>query len=156
MGDVVDSKNTQYMVKLKYIRPIKLPIVKKQKLAEFIPVIPLEEDKFIKGKVEGIARVFLPEFINFAKQLGFEVSGKKRIILKTDDDCAYLRLFVYAMVMQTLKDNILWGKLEDQILSMEPLALRYWASTFRNSYWKYNNRRKLLKIAKCFLEVEEI
>ena len=152
----MEDKNTQYMVKLKYIKPIKLPIVKEQKLAEFIPIIPLEEDKYIKGKIEGIARVFLPEFINFAKYLGFEVSGKKRITLKTDDDYAYLRLFVYAMVMQALKDNTMWGKLEDHILSMGPLALRYWASTFRNSYWEYNNRRRLLKIAKCFLEVEEI
>ena len=50
----MEDKNTQYMVKLKYIKPIKLPIVKEQKLAEFIPIIPLEEDKYIKGKIEGI------------------------------------------------------------------------------------------------------
>jgi hypothetical protein len=153
---VVIERNTQYMVKLKYIKPIKLPIVREQKLAEFIPIVPLEDDKYIKGKIEGTARVFLPEFINFAKHLGFEVSGKKRITLKTDDDYAYLRLFVYAMVMQSLRDKTTWGKLEDCIISMDALSLRYWASTFRNKYWKYKNRRKLLKIAKYFLEIEEI
>ena len=55
---VVIERNTQYMVKLKYIKPIKLPIVREQKLAEFIPIVPLEDDKYIKGKIKELQGYF--------------------------------------------------------------------------------------------------
>ncbi|NJE13748.1 hypothetical protein [Thermococcus sp. LS2] len=151
------GENIQYMVKLKYAKPAKLAVKREQKIAEFYPVVKVEAKKeFLRGKVEGRARVFLPEFLDFAKHLGFEVRGRKRLTLITSDDYNYLRLFVYAMGMQVLRDPVYWAKLEDHVLSMEPIPLRYWASTFKSAYWKYKTRRRVMKLARCFLEVEEV
>ncbi len=155
----MEEKIAQYLVKLKYAKPVKVPVKRTHKIAEFIPILPVESSKgieYLKGKTEGKARVFLPEFLDFAKHLGFEVKGKKRITLTTSDDYAYLRLFVYGMVMQVLRNPNQWTRLEDHVLNMEPIALRYWGSTFKKTYWKYKNRRNLMKIAKCFLGVEEL
>ncbi|WP_054840748.1 hypothetical protein [Thermococcus peptonophilus] len=173
----------EYQVNLKYIKKAFLPVTREQKLAEFMPVFNVTggegEQKKVSGKVEARARVYLPEFLNFAKKLGgfkveanesllkwlnlppskrerLEYSGSKRIVLKTRDDYAYLRLMIYGVVMSVLKDPNDWGQLEDYVLSMEPMALRFWASRFRNTYWKYKNRRKLDYLARRFLEVEWI
>lgn len=171
----------EYQVNLKYIKRAFIPVTREQKLAEFMPVFTVTgegEQKKVLGKVEARARVYLPEFLNFAKKLGFKVeanesllkwlnlspskrerfeyNGSKRIILKTSDDYAYLRLMIYGVVMSVLKDPNDWGQLEDYVLSMEPMALRFWTSRFRNTYWRYKNRRKLDYLARRFLEVEWI
>jgi len=155
----MEEKIAQYLVKLKYAKPVKVPVKRTHKIAEFIPILPVESSKgieYLKGKTEGKARVFLPEFLDFAKHLGFEVRGKKRITLTSSDDYAYLRLFVYAMVMQVLRNPNQWARLEDHVLNMEPISLRYWGSTFKKAYWKYKDRRKLMHLARLFLEVEDV
>ncbi|WP_240911617.1 hypothetical protein [Thermococcus sp. LS1] len=171
--------SVEYQVNLKYIKKAFLPVTREQKLAEFVPVFNVMgagEQKKVPGKVEARARVYLPEFLNFAKKLGFKVeanesllkwlnlppskrerleySGNKRIILRTSDDYAYLRLMVYGVVMAVLKTPAEWGQLEEYVLAMEPIQLRFWASRFKNTYWKYKNRRKLDYLARRFLEVE--
>ena len=138
--------SVEYQVNLRYIKKASLPVTRKQKLAEFMPVFNVMgtgEQRKVSGKVEARARVYLPEFLNFAKKLGFtveanesllkwlnlppsrrerlEYSGSKRIILRTNDDYAYLRLMVYGVVMAVLKTPAEWGQLEDYVLSMEPI-----------------------------------
>ncbi|WP_048146709.1 hypothetical protein [Pyrococcus abyssi] len=149
------SEGVMYMVKLKYIDKAKLPVRREQKLAEFLPVF-LTEGQKVPGRVEARTRVYLPEFLEFAKDLGWEVKGKKRITLTTHDDYAYLRLLVYGVVMSATKDPVKWDYLKDHVLSMESIPLRYWASKFKNVYWKYKNRGKLLYLARRFLEVETV
>ncbi|MDV3104679.1 hypothetical protein [Thermococcus waiotapuensis] len=171
--------SVEYQVNLRYIKKAFLPVTREQKLVEFMPVFSVMgagEQKKVLGKVEARARVYLPEFLNFAKKLGYrieakesllewlnlspsekerlEYSGDKRIILRTSDDYAYLRLMIYGVVMSALKTPAEWGQLEDYVLSMEPIQLHFWASKFKNAYWKYKNRRKLDYLAKRFLEVE--
>ncbi|ASI99610.1 hypothetical protein [Thermococcus celer] len=175
------ENSVEYQVVLKYIKRASLPVERTQKLAEFMPVFNVKgsgEEKRVTGKVEARARVFLPEFLNFARKLGFSVdasesllkwlnlppsrkakleySGSKRVVLKTGDDYAYLRLMIYSVVMSILKNPNDWGQLEDYVSSMEPMALRFWASKIRNTYWKYGNRRRLDYLARRFLEVEWI
>lgn len=169
----------EYQVTLKYVRKASIPVERIQKLAEFAPIFTVKGDgkeKRVVGKVEARARVYLPEFLDFAKKLGFEVEakedllkwlnmppstreklqyrGSKRIVLRTNDDYSYLRLLVYGVVMAVLKNPTDWGQLEEYVSSMEPLPLRFWASKFRNTYWKYKSRRKLDYLARRFLEVE--
>jgi len=173
------KNSVEYQVTLRYIKRALLPVERTQKLAEFMPVFNVKgtgEEKRVTGKVEARARVFLPEFLNFAKKLGFtveanesllkwlnlppskraklEYSGNKRIILRTSDDYAYLRLMVYGVVMSVLRNPNDWSQLEEYVSSMEPIALRFWSSKIRNTYWKYKNRRKLDYLARRFLEVE--
>ncbi|MFA4719498.1 hypothetical protein [Pyrococcus kukulkanii] len=149
------SEGVLYVVKLKYIKKANLPVKREQKLAEFLPIFITEGQK-VPGKVEVRARVYLPEFLEFAKDLGWEVKGKKRITLSTEDDYAYLRLLIYAVAMSATKDPVKWDYLKDHVLSMEPIPLRYWSSKFRNVYWRYRNRAKLVYVARRFLEVEMI
>ncbi|AEC52117.1 hypothetical protein PNA2_1202 [Pyrococcus sp. NA2] len=146
------SEGVLYMVKLKYIEKAKLAVKREQKLAEFLPVF-LTGGQKIPGKVEVRTRVYLPEFLEFAEDLGWEV--KKRY-LTTEDDYAYLRLLVYAVAMSVIKDPVKWDQLKAHVLSMEAIPLRYWSSKFRNVYWKYKNRGKLSYVARRFLEVELI
>jgi len=157
-----------YEVRLKYVKKIQLPVVREQRLAEFVPVFEANGKKESLGKAEVHTRVFLPEFLRFAKNLGFwvrepeqqtlsleGVSGfARRTKLFSNDDYAYLRLLIYGVVMSVLKKPSDWGKLEDHLVTMEPIPLRYWASKFRNAYWKYKNRKKLRFLARRFLEVE--
>ncbi|MCD6143898.1 hypothetical protein [Thermococcus sp.] len=153
------ESGNQYLVKLKYARPVKTPVKRKHKLVEFVPIVPVESSgktEYLRGKPEGVARVFLPEFLDFAKRLGFEVKGKKRITLVGRDDYAYLRVFIYAMVMQVLRTPNQWGRLEEHVLNMDPIPLRYWAATFKRAYWKYKDRKKLMHLARLFLEVEDV
>ncbi|ASJ17104.1 hypothetical protein A3L04_08495 [Thermococcus chitonophagus] len=138
---------TKYLIKLKYIKPMKLLFEKEQKLAEFIPFLPIEgENKYVKGKIEGKARVFLPEFLDFARKLGFNIKGK---VLEGENDENYLRLFVYAMVSQFVKSETERREIERTVMELPILALRYWASTFRNAYWE-GGRKRVRRISKCF------
>lgn len=140
-----------YLITLKYIKPCKQG---KSRLAEFSPLIPFNgAEPGIKGGIEVRARVFIPEFIKLAtKKMGFENSnnGKR---LKTDDAEAYLRIFVYAVVRQSIRSEAKTEKLK-QIIADLPLAdIRYWASVFRETYERYRTRRSLMKPARGFREV---
>jgi len=164
------DKEIGYEVRLKYVKKIKLPVVRDQKLAEFLPVFESNGKKSVSGKVEVRTRVFLPEFLEFAKRVGFSAKGADQQSLEfeeisvpivgrgtklfCDDDYSYLRLMIFGVVMSVLKKPAEWRRLEDHLLSMEPIPLRYWASKFRNAYWKYKNQKKLRFLARRFLEVE--
>ncbi|BAA29995.1 hypothetical protein [Pyrococcus horikoshii] len=139
----------KYLIKLKYIKPVQLAVNREQKLAEFYPIF---EDGTL-GKVEAKARVFLPEYSDFAKGLGFEVKKRR---MTTENDYAYLRAMIYGVVMGVLRNPGDWERLEERVLEMEPIELRYWASKFRNVYWKYKNMRRLMFLARRFMEVEMI
>jgi len=167
------NKEISYEVRLKYVKKIKLPIFREQKLAEFFPVFESNKKnkRNIVGKVEVRTRVFLPEFVAFAERIGFfakvsyptfKVDESKIFIQKKinrffcNDDYAYLRLMIFGVVMSVLRKPADWGRLEDHLLSMEPIPLRYWASKFKSVYWKYKDQKKLRFLAKRFLEVEWI
>ena len=168
------DKEISYEVRLKYVKKVKLPILREQKLAEFFPVFESNKKnkRNIVGKVEVRTRVFLPEFLRFANRVGFSAKTPRQQSLNLegitvsfvergtklfcDDDYAYLRLMIFGVVMAVLKSPAEWGRLEDHLLSMEPIPLRYWASRFKSVYWKYNDQKKLRFLAKRFLEVEWI
>ncbi len=174
------SEGVEYLVRLKYIKRASLPVLREQKLAEFLPVFQTVTERGVKkvpGKVEVRTRVYLPEFLDFAKRVGFEIDARESLLkwlnlppskrtrlemntrgvtLRTTDDNSYLRLMIYGVVMAYLKSPSEWDSLADRVLSMEPIELRFWASKFRNAYWKYKNRRILNYLAKRFMEVEGI
>lgn len=166
------DKEIGYEVRLKYAKKkVDLPVVRDQKIAEFLPIFESNRKKGASSKVEVRTRVFLPEFLEFAKRVGFFVKGANQQSIKFEeinvpivgkgiklfcDDYSYLRLMIFGVVMSVLKKPAEWRRLEDCLLSMEPIPLRYWASKFRNAYWKYQNQKKLRFLARRFLEVEWI
>lgn len=111
--------------------------------------------------------MFLPEFLNFAKKVGaihdeqislfqMENDRSRKLVLKVSDDYAYLRLMIYGVLMSVLKNPVEWGYLEDLVLSMEPLTLRFWGSKIKYTFWKAKNRRVLNYLARRILEVERL
>ncbi|RZN42179.1 MAG: hypothetical protein EFT35_01985 [Methanophagales archaeon ANME-1-THS] len=143
-----------YLITLKYIKPSKQG---KSKLAEFLPLIPLNNSEHNgRGAVEVRARVFIPEFTNFTKKLGFENRGNKRKVLRTDDGESYLRVFVYAVVRQSIRSEAKVEKLKRIIVDLPLADIRYWASIFRDTYEKYRTRGSLKKPARGFREVYDL
>jgi len=146
-------KEIHYLIRLRYIKPTKGLVVKKSKLAEFIPLVRKEEE-IVKGNVDVRCRVFLPEFVELAKSFGFSVhNSRNRIWMTSDDREAYMRLLVYAVVRQNLLSEYKIWKLKDIVKELPLSDIRYWASTFRSSYERYGTRRELIRPAKAFKEV---
>jgi hypothetical protein len=160
----------EYRISLKYVKKSTLPVKRTQKLAEFVPVFIARKngkEERIPGKAEARAKVFLPEFLNFAKKVGaihdeqislfqMENDRSRKLVLKVSDDYAYLRLMIYGVLMSVLKNPVEWGYLEDLVLSMEPLTLRFWGSKIKYTFWKAKNRRVLNYLARRILEVERL
>jgi hypothetical protein len=152
----------EYRISLKYVKKSTLPVKRTQKLAEFVPVFIVRKngkEERIPGKAEARAKVFLPEFLNFAKKVGaihMENDRSRKLVLKVSDDYAYLRLMIYGVLMSVLKNPVEWGYVEDLILSMEPLTLRFWSSKIKYTFWKAKNRRVLNYLARRILEVERL
>lgn len=105
--------------------------------------------------------------MNFAKKVGaihdeqislfqMENDRSRKLVLKVSDDYAYLRLMIYGVLMSVLKNPVEWGYLEDLVLSMEPLTLRFWGSKIKYTFWKAKNRRVLNYLARRILEVERL
>jgi hypothetical protein len=62
---------------------------------------------------------------------------------------------IYGVLMSVLKNPVEFGYLEDLVLSMEPLTLRFWSSKIKYTFWRAN-RRALKRLAKHILAVERL
>jgi len=142
-----------YRIELKYTSQIELPYNVKTKLAIFRPIFFKEEN--IVGKPELEVKVFIPDFRYFIKRVGFE-EVKKDKLYESNDDYGYLRAMIFGAVMSVLKNKADWGILEDIIMSLEPISLRYLASKLKNVYWKYKNQKEIRFLAKRIWEIETL
>ena len=149
----------KYLVRLRWIRPIKREIYYETKLAEFIPFIASHEiDRERKlGKPSVKSRIFLPEFIHLALFWGFRKDGKKgSALLHSEDGEAYLRLLVYAVVRQTIRSEVKASLLKEILKRLPYIEVRYWAVIFSRYFREYENIRALYKPARAFKEVYDI
>jgi hypothetical protein len=145
----------EYRISLKYVEASAFPVKRTQKLAEFCPVFIIRKngkEERVLGKPEARTRVFLPDFVRFAVKLGAVEEGTH---VRTADDYAYLRLMIYGVLMSVAKNPVEFGYLEDLVLSMEPLTLRFWSSKIKYTFWRAN-RRALKRLAKHILAVERL
>jgi len=156
----IKENSIKYVIKLKWIKPLKRGIYYKTKLAEFIPLVSnyeLENYKVKKRKNNEKAmvkaRVFLPEFMHLAKVLGFERDGRKKVLLYSEDGEAFSRILVYAVVRQTLRSEIKKNILKEIIKKLPYLEVRYWSSVFSRYFEEYRNIRALYRPARAFKEV---
>ena len=62
----------------------------------------------------------------------------------------YNRLLVYACVRPSLKKAEYILKLRELVLEMTSWDSHYWASAFRELWWKHGKRRKLQHLVKAF------
>jgi hypothetical protein len=100
-------------------------------------------------------RVFLPEFTEYVRFLGFKEKGKKEKgkILYSDSREAYLKAVVFSVVRQSIRSEIKAGILADIVKKLPYMELKYWATIFTNYYREYESRRALYRPSRAFREV---
>jgi len=153
----VENNKIKYAVCLKWISPLRGMVASRTKLAEFIPLVILDQMKKGRNKTKDEpavkVRIFLPEFTRFAHSLGFKKNGKRYTSLLSSDGEAYLRLLVYAVVRQSIRSEVKAGILREIVIKLSYIELKYWASIFSRYFKEYKNRKALYKPAGAFKRV---
>lgn len=102
----------------------------------------------LKSSIDLKARINPKELLLLAKE--FKIPAEKNKILVQNLEL-YNRLLIYACVRPSLRKNIRSiRKLEEQIFGMTSWDSHYWASAFRELWWKQGERTKLQKSIKAF------
>lgn len=102
----------------------------------------------MKSSIDLKARINPKELLLLAKE--FNIPAEKNKILVQNLEL-YNRLLIYACVRPSLRKNIeSIRKLEEQIFDMTSWDAHYWASAFRELWWKHGKRAKLQKSIKAF------
>jgi len=87
------------------------------------------------------------EVLWLAEQLGCILRQRKVLASNLD---IYNRLLIYACVRPTLKDAEKARSLASLVLELNSWDALYWASRFRELWWKHEKFMHLLKAAKAF------
>lgn len=104
--------------------------------------------KPLKSSVDLEARINPRELLLLAKELGIPVKGNRALVPNLD---LYNRLLIYACVRGSLRENIEGvRRLREQVISMTSWDAHYWASAFRELWWKYGKRSKLRRVIRAF------
>jgi len=145
--------NNWFRIELKHTNQIELPHNIRTKLAIFRPILDKEKNHI--GKPQLKVKVFIPDFVYFIREIGFE-EVKKDKLYESNDYYRYLRAMVYGAVMSILKDRTDWNDLGFIVIMLEPSILSYLASKLRNVYQKYKDQRKIKFLAKRIWEIENL
>ncbi|MEM2787652.1 MAG: hypothetical protein QXJ58_05210 [Archaeoglobaceae archaeon] len=109
----------------------------------------------LKSSVDLKAKINPKELLSLANEFNIPVEKNKILVQNLE---VYNRLLIYACVRSSLRKNIeSIRKLEEQILGMTSWDAHYWASAFRELWWKHGKRTNLqnaIKAFKLFFEIE--
>ncbi|MGC9095463.1 MAG: hypothetical protein ACP5IM_07685 [Candidatus Bathyarchaeia archaeon] len=106
------------------------------------PQSPLKYSIDLKTKINP------KELILLAKEFNLPVEGNKILVQNLE---LYNRLLVYACVRVSLRENVeSVRKLQEKVFGMTSWDAHYWASAFRELWWKHGKRLKLQKAVKAF------
>ncbi|MEM1574084.1 MAG: hypothetical protein QXI49_07325 [Candidatus Methanomethylicaceae archaeon] len=105
------------------------------------PYAPLRSSIDLKIKINPNELFFL------ANDFNCQIKDNKIFIPNLE---LYNRLLIYACVRPSLKKTESIHKLSECIYNMTSWDAHYWASAFRELWWKYRKRRNLLKTIKGF------
>ncbi|RLB11001.1 MAG: hypothetical protein DRG27_02040 [Deltaproteobacteria bacterium] len=103
-------------------------------------------DTPLKGSVDLKIRQ-IPELPLIAKNMGCQIQNGRITIPDLD---IYNRLLIYACVRISLRNR---GKIRDLaklVFELSNLDAHYWASRFRELWWRHGKYRPLLNTAKAF------
>ncbi len=102
----------------------------------------------LKSSIDLKTRINPKELLSLANEFNIPVEKKKILVQNLE---VYNRLLIYACVRPSLGKNIeSIRKLEEQILGMTSWDAHYWASAFRELWWKHGKRAELQSIIKAF------
>ena len=100
-----------------------------------------------KGSIDLKIRNIMPELLWLSKSMGCRVENDKIIVPNLD---IYYRLLVYACIRLSLRDRMKIRELTTLVFEMSSLDANYWASRFRELWWKHKKYRSLLNTIKAF------
>lgn len=102
----------------------------------------------LRGSIDLRTKINPRELLMLAKK--FHIPFEEDKIFVQDLE-VYNRLLIYACVRPFLRKNLEnIHKLEKQIFNMTSWDAHYWASAFRESWWKYGKLAKLKNIVRAF------
>ena len=88
------------------------------------------------------------ELLLLAKEFNILVEENKILVQNLE---LYNRLLIYACVRPSLRESVeSVRKLQEKIFDMTSWDAHYWASAFRELWWKHGKRLKLQKAVKAF------
>ena len=105
------------------------------------PQTPLKSSIDLKTKINSY------ELLLLAKEFNSPVDNDRILIQNLEQ---YNRLLIYACVRPSLKKAESIRKLQAQIFDMTSWDAHYWASAFRELWWKYGRQAELQRLVKAF------
>lgn len=103
-------------------------------------------DNPLKGSVDLKTRQ-IPELQWLAENMGCQIQNGRIIIPDLD---IYNRLLIYACVRLSLRDRRKIRELRRLVFELSNLDAHYWASRFRELWWRHEKYRPLLNTIKAF------
>jgi hypothetical protein len=104
-------------------------------------------EKLLRSSVDLRVKIHPPEILPLAENLGCLLEDEKLFAPSLD---VYNRLLIYACVRSTVKDIKKARDLATLVLDINDWDALYWASKFRELWWKHSKYRPLLKAIKAF------
>ena len=108
----------------------------------------------LKSSIDLKTKISPNELFLLAKEFNSPVDNGKILVQNLEQ---YNRLLIYACVRPSLKKTESIRKLQAQIFDMTSWDAHYWASAFRELWWKKGKRtelQRLVKAFKLFFEIE--
>ncbi|MEM3550643.1 MAG: hypothetical protein QXV01_06080 [Candidatus Bathyarchaeia archaeon] len=105
-----------------------------------------QEEK-LKSSVDLKVKTKPPEILCLAENLGC-LFGQRKVFASNLD--VYNRLLIYACVRPTVKSVEKAATLATLVLEINSYDAQYWASRFRELWWRHGNYKHLLKAVKAF------
>jgi hypothetical protein len=104
-------------------------------------------EQTLKSSVDLKTKTYPSEIFWLAENLGCML-GRQKVFAPNLD--VYNRLLIYACVRPTIKNVEKATNLATLVLRLNSYDAQYWASRFRELWWKHENYKLLLKAIKAF------
>ncbi len=102
----------------------------------------------LKSSIDLKVRMDPEELLSIAKKFNISVEGNRILVHNLE---SYNRLLIYACTRPTLGRNVeSVRKLKDLVFNITSWDAHYWASAFRELWWKHGKRASLQKTIKAF------
>jgi len=101
----------------------------------------------LKSSIDLKAKINPNELLLLAKEFGISIEKNKILVQNLE---LYNRLLIYACVRPSLRKIESIRRLEEQIFGMTSWDAHYWASAFREMWWKHGKRAKLQNVVRAF------
>jgi len=100
-----------------------------------------------RGSTDLRIKVKVGELLHLARVLG---CSRERDVISVPSLDAYNKLLLYSAVRASIRRPDKAKELAELILDLKGWDIHYWASKFRELWWRYRRPSRLMKTAKAF------